>query len=147
MQLLVAAILIVVVAAAAFALQRRRRPDPPTQNQWQVPAQLDRRDFAAPNTPWLVVTFTSATCHTCADVKRKAEVLASREVCVVDAEYATHRQLHQRYRIEAVPTLVIADQAGVVRASFLGPVTATDLWAAYAELRDPGTSPEPQLGH
>ena len=30
----------------------------------------------------------------------------------------------------------IADAAGVVRHSFLGPVTATDLWAAVAAARE-----------
>jgi hypothetical protein len=49
--------------------------------------------------------------------------------------------LHERYHIEAVPTLVIADREGVVRASFMGPMTATDLWAACAEARQPGSSP------
>ena len=147
MQVLVAAVLIAVVAVAAIVLQRRRVVDPPTQQQWHVPAQLDRDDFAGAATDWLVVTFTSATCTTCADVKRKAAVLASRDVSVVDAEYGTNRALHQRYKIEAVPTLVIADRDGVVRASFLGPVSATDLWAAAAEARNPGASPEPHLGH
>jgi hypothetical protein len=33
-----------------------------------------------------------------------------------------------------------------VRAAFVGAVTATDLWAAVAECRRPGTSPEPELG-
>jgi hypothetical protein len=145
-QLLVAAILIGVVAAAALLLQHRRRVDPPTQTKYAAPAQLDRDDFEHPDAPWLVVTFTSATCESCTDVKRKAAVLASRNVCVVDAEYGNDRRLHERYRIEAVPTLVIADSEGVVRASFLGPVSATDLWAAYAEARDPGASPEPDLG-
>ena len=146
MQLLVAAILIVAVAGVALILQRRRRSDPPTQTKYAAPAQLDRSDFAGRETDWLIVTFTSATCETCADVKRKAAVLASREVSVLEAEYTTDRRLHERYRIEAVPTLVIADRDGVVRASFLGPVSATDLWAAYAEARDPGASPEPDLG-
>jgi len=144
-QVLVAAILVAVVGVAAFVLQRKRAVDPPTQQRWQVPAQLDRADFDAPG-EWLVVTFTSATCVTCADVKRKAAVLASREVSVVDAEFNTHRQLHRRYNIDAVPTLVIADRDGVVKASFLGPVSATDLWAACAEARAPGASPEPNLG-
>ena len=66
---------------------------------------------------------------------------------VVDVEYTAQRALHERYNIDAVPTLVIADREGVVRASFLGPVSATDLWAACAEARNPGTSPEPNLGH
>ncbi len=150
MQFLIAAALVAVVGCVALLLQRRRTIDPPTQNNWQVPAQLDRADFAelgATPADWLVVTFTSATCHTCADVKRKAAVLACRDVTVIDVDYTTHGPLHERYNIDAVPTLVIADPDGVVRVSFLGPVTATDLWAACAEARHPGTSPEPGLGH
>jgi hypothetical protein len=34
----------------------------------------------------------------------------------------------------------------VVRRGFVGAFTATDLWAAVAELRDPGSTPEPSLG-
>ena len=33
-----------------------------------------------------------------------------------------------------------------MRRAFVGAFTATDLWAAVAELRDPGSSPEPGLG-
>ena len=32
------------------------------------------------------------------------------------------------------------------RAGFIGPMSATDLWAAVAEARQPGSSPEPNLG-
>ena len=32
--------------------------------------------------------------------------------------------------------VVVADAAGVVGASFIGPTSAGDLWAAVAELRD-----------
>jgi hypothetical protein len=35
----------------------------------------------------------------------------------------------------------VADQDGSVRASFLGPVSSTHLWAAVAELREPGSVP------
>ena len=45
---------------------------------------------------------------------------------------------------DAVPTIVVADEQGVVRASFVGPPSATDLWAAVAKARDPdedGTTP------
>jgi thioredoxin-related protein len=145
MQLLIAAVLVIVVAAVAFVLQRSRHVDPPTQQRWEVPAQLDRADFEGLS-EWLVVTFTSASCTTCADVKRKAAVLASSQVSVVDVEFTAQRNLHERYKIDAVPTLVIADRDGVVKASFLGPVSATDLWAACAEARNPGASPEPDLG-
>lgn len=145
MQFLVAAALIAVTAVAAAVIGHRRRTDPPTQTRWNVPAQLDPSDFV-PGAPWLVVVFTSASCHTCADVNRKAAVLACRDVAVFEADYDTHRVLHERYGIDAVPTVVIADDEGVVRKSFLGPVTATDLWAACAEVRSPGSSPEPDLG-
>jgi hypothetical protein len=36
---------------------------------------------------------------------------------------------------------------GAVRAGFLGPVTATDLWATVAELRAPGTLPAASCDH
>ncbi|MCU1390034.1 MAG: hypothetical protein JWL72_3372, partial [Ilumatobacteraceae bacterium] len=104
MQLLLAAVLVAVVGVVAAVLQRMRRVDPPTQQRWQVPAQLDRADFASATAEWLVVTFTSATCTTCADVRRKAAVLASREVSVFDAEFTADRDLHTRYNIDAVPT-------------------------------------------
>ena len=72
-------------------------------------------------------------------------MLASGDVSVVDAEYGTHRELHRRYNIDAVPTLLIADALGVVKASFLGPVTATDLWAACARVRQPDSG-QPDSG-
>lgn len=83
--------------------------------------------------------FTSETSATCADVVRKAEVLRSTDVAVATVPFQTGRQLHERYAIDAVPCLVIADAEGVVHAGFLGPVTATDLWAAVANARQPGS--------
>jgi hypothetical protein len=146
-QLLIAAAIIVVVVAAARLLRRRLTAAAPTQaGGWAAPAQLDRADFDGPNSPWLVVVFSSATCDSCADMVRKAKVMACPQVAVHEAEAAKDKALHRRYRIEAVPITVVADAAGVVRASFVGPASATDLWAAVAEVRSPGTTPEPGLG-
>ncbi len=139
-RVLIAGALIAIAVAVAIVLQRRR-PDAPTQSSWTVPAQLDRRDFHDPDHPWLVVTFTSQTCSTCAGVKEKVAILESDAVAVHDVEAVEHKALHDRYRIDAVPTLVIADHEGVVRASFIGPMTATDLWATMADLREPGSVP------
>ena len=63
------------------------------------------------------------------------------DVAVMDVEYSTTRALHEKYSIDAVPTVVIADSHGVAVATFLGPMTATDLWAAVAEAREPGSTP------
>jgi hypothetical protein len=146
MQFVIAAVLVTVVSVVALVLRRRQAIDPPTQQRWQVPAQLDRADFPTATADWIVVAFTSSSCSTCADITRKAAVLASQQVCVVNVDFTVAGDLHRRYKIDAVPTVVIADKAGVVKASFLGPVSATDLWAAVAEARAPGTSPEPGLG-
>lgn len=137
---------IAVVAIVVAIVVRRRRPDAPTQPARHVPGQLDRRDFfrdGVVETPWLVVVFSSATCAICAQVHAKAKVLASRDVTVLDVDYAHQRDVHQRYQIDSVPLTVIADPDGVVQAHFLGPVSATDLWAAVARVRDPGLDPGP----
>lgn len=148
MQRLVLAVALAALAAAVAALIRRKMAsDAPTQVAYLAPTQLDRADFARPDAPWLVALFTSADCSSCALVRAKAAVLASQDVVVDDAEVGARPALHRRYRVEAVPITVIADADGVVRASFVGPVSATDLWAAVAEVREPGSSPEPHLGH
>ena len=125
----------IVAAVAVIALVMRRRDDAPTQVQHSAPQQLDRADFAA-DTDWVLVAFTSATCHTCADMVSKAMVMASPSLSVQEIEFGAARDLHRRYAIDAVPTLVLADNRGVVHRSFIGRVTATDLWAAVAEARD-----------
>jgi hypothetical protein len=145
-RLLIAAVIVAVVAVVALVVRRRAEVDSPTQPRHLVPTQLDRADFPGAEREWLLAVFTSATCSTCADVMRKAGVSASAAVAVAEIEWGANRVLHDRYGIDAVPTTVLADRTGVVRASFLGPVTATDLWAAVAEAREPGSSPEPELG-
>ncbi len=141
-QLVVAAVLVLVAGAVAWAIQRRR-PDPPTQPRtYTVPSQLDRSDFTVPDAPWLVVAFTAASCSTCQGMWQKVQVLESDDVAVQEAELAADSELHERYQIDGVPLIVIVDADGVVRASFVGPATATDLWATVAELREPGSTPE-----
>jgi hypothetical protein len=137
--------LTVVLAALALAVaavvQRRQRPDAPVRTGYTVPAQVDRQDFTHPEAPWLVAVFTSATCTTCQGVWERAQPLESPLVAVQEIEYRADRALHDRYAIDAVPTTLVLDTEGVVTASFVGPVTATDLWAAVAEAREPGSTP------
>ena len=147
MERLTVAVALIALAAAVAFLLRRRRSSPPTQAHWPVPAQLDRRDFHGEQSPWLVAVFTSAACDSCQRATAKAAVLDSAQVAYQEVSYQERRDLHERYRVEAVPTTVMADPEGVVKASFVGVPSATDLWAAMAEARQPGTSPEPDLGH
>lgn len=147
MERVVVALVLIAVAVVVAIVLERRKPAPPTQpKQWDAPVQLDRDDFEGRDRPWLVAVFTSETCDSCAKVLPKAAVLASDDVAVTEVPYQSRKDLHQRYGVEAVPTLVVADPDGVVRKSFIGVPTATDLWAAVAEARDPGSSPEPDLG-
>ncbi len=142
MDRVIIAVVLVAVAVGVAAWLQRKRPDAPTQpTSWTVPSQLDRDDFVRPDAPWLVVVFTSATCASCGGVHQKVALLESDTVATQDAEAVADRALHDRYGIDAVPTLVIADAEGIVRASFVGTVTAADLWATMADLREPGSVP------
>ena len=136
-RLVVAAVLVAVVAGVALLVGRRQRSDAPSQpRRWPMPAQLDRADFDAAATPWLAVLFTSATCDSCARIEQMVRPLASPSVAVTVLAWQDHKDLHERYGIEAVPCFVLADQEGVVRWGSVGrDVTATDLWAAVAEAR------------
>ena len=127
--------------AGAFATVLGRRTAAPSSNTHHVPSVLDRRDFIQPDAPWLVAVFTSSTCDTCAGVWERAELLASDVVACQRIDFQDDTSLHERYRIDGVPTLVVADADGAVRRAFLGPVTATDLWAAVADEREPGSAP------
>ena len=127
---------VVVVALLANLWQRRRRVDAPTQGASEIPSQIDRSDFVRPDAPWIVLAFTSATCQTCSDIERKVRVLETNSVAIQILEYTAERELHERYKIDAVPAVLMADASGVVQANFLGPVSATDLWAALARARD-----------
>jgi Thioredoxin len=127
-------------------LERRRRAEPPPRDVYPVPRQLDRSDFPRGDTPWLVALFSSTTCDSCETLPSKLAVLESVDVATCEIEYHAQPDLHRRYEISGIPTTVVVDAAGVVRAAFVGAFTATDLWAAVAEARAPGSTPEPELG-
>jgi len=143
---IVIALLILVSVGAVALVMRRRPPQPPPRDVYPVPKQLDRADFPRRDAAWLVALFSSAACDSCDGLGAKLTPLESGDVavCEIDAEH--QGALHRRYELAAIPTTVVADHDGVVRRAFVGAFTATDLWAAVAELRDPGTSPEPDLG-
>jgi hypothetical protein len=146
LRLAIAAALVVVVLAIALVAQRRRRPAPPPRAAYPVPRQLQRADFTRPDAPWLVAYFWSRTCDSCGGLMPKVAVLESADVATCTMEATDDRALHERYEIAAIPMILLADGEGVVRRAFVGAVSATDLWAAMADLRSPGSAPEAGLG-
>lgn len=138
---LVITVVLVALAVVIALVVQRRRPAPPTQPTWAVPSQLDRADFARPDAPWLLVVFSSATCTTCAGVVARARPLESSEVAFEEVEAIERKDLHQRYAIDAVPMLLLADREGVVRASLVGPSSAEEIWSAVNDVRDNAPGP------
>ena len=136
-RLLLAAVVIVVTVLVARRLERRRS-DPPARDLYPIPAQLDRGDFPRPDAPWIVVLFSSRACESCAPMAEKVAALESDTVATCEIEAAEARQLHRRYRIEGVPMVVVADAEGVVRAGFVGTVSASELAGALADARQGG---------
>ncbi len=143
----IAATLLLVAVVIAAVLERRRRATVgPVRDPHPVPRQLHRADFPRADAPWLVALFSSSTCDSCSTMREKIAVLESREVAVCDVEFGAQRALHERYEISGVPMVVVADAEGVVLRAFVGPVSATDLWAAVAGVRNPAEDLEPGLG-
>ena len=147
-RLILALALAAVAVVVVLVLQRRGRVAPTEAiTEFRAPTRLDRADFDRPDAPWLVAVFTSATCSTCADVWAKAQVLGSDQVVVQQIEGVERPELHRRYDVQAVPIVAIADAEGTVGSSFMGPVSSTHLWAALADLREPGSVPPGCGGH
>jgi hypothetical protein len=139
-------VLVVLVGAVAVAiawyLQRRTTPDPQRGSSWTIPELVNRSDFTRPDAPWLVLLFSSETCLACRGTAAKAALLESDAVAFEELDHVERKDLHERYGIDAVPLLLLVDAIGSVRRSFVGEPTATDLWSALAELREPGSVPE-----
>lgn len=144
-RLAIGAAILVVVLVVAWLMQRRK-PDAPPRDVYPVPRQLDRADFPRPDAPWLVALFSSTACDSCHGLPPKLAALDSSEVATCEVEAAVRGDLHRRYDISAIPMTLVADADGVVQRAFVGAFTATDLWAAVAEARIPGISPEPTIG-
>lgn len=131
---LIALVVLTALAVGVALLLQRRRPDPPSAPSYRAPAQLDRDDFASPSAATLVALFASTTCNTCptaweavlgAAAERDDDGLAVQRIDVQDDP-----TLHERYRIDGVPTTLIVDAEGVVVQAFFGPVTTADVTAA-----------------
>lgn len=130
-------IAIVLLVGIIFLITSRRKSSQTFETTYEAPTKIDRTDFPENQADTLVALFTSKTCGSCADVISKAKILESEYVSIalIDFEDAKSKKLHEKYQIEAVPTIAVCDINGVVSYSNVGPVTATDLWAGVARVR------------
>lgn len=122
-------LLVLIIAAGAGLLawgaSRFRNPAGP-MIAGETPDHVNRADFVAPDSPWLLVLFSSASCLACRDVRKRLSGFESAAVAVQDVEVAAEPALHKRYGIESVPTTVLADVDGVVRDAWVGPLSVSD---------------------
>lgn len=121
-------VLTVVAVVVALVLQRRR-PDPPSSPSYRAIAEIDRSDFAHRDVPLLIVMFGSATCHTCPQVWAMIETIDHPGVASERVDVQTDPGRHRRYRVDGVPTTIVANADGTVRETFFGPLDRTTLLA------------------
>lgn len=128
---IVACVVIALVAAS------KRNKDEIQETRYDPPTKIERNDFPENNADILGVVFTSKTCGSCEGVLAKARAAQSGKVDIINVDYEDEKgkKLHKKYQIEAVPTLVICDENGVVSHTYIGSMTATDLWASFAQAR------------
>lgn len=130
------ALVVLVVIGLLLGVARKNKAQ--TQvTSFDLPTQIDIEDFTNSNALVHVCMFSSEHCDGCETVWAKAEVLKSDKVEVVKISYQDEhgRKLHDKYQIEAVPSVLVCDENGKTLKAFLGNVTATDLWAAVAQAR------------
>lgn len=113
-------VIVALVAGAVAYLVNGRAPDAPSTPQFAAPQQLDRADFDRPDTPWLLALFSSETCLSCHDARAVLADVTFSSVVVQDLPVETDKATHDRYGVDAVPIVALADADGVVRWSWLG---------------------------
>ena len=110
------------VAGMVAWWQKQQHRPAPTATPGAPPGSLDRTDFRAPEAPLLIAVFTSATCSSCEAVWAELAGYESTSVATQNVEVGESPDLHDRYRIESVPTAVIVDRSGETQAAFVGPL-------------------------
>lgn len=134
MSRLVILVVLAFVAVIIAAWLQRRRPEPPSAPSYRAPSQLDREEFAGPTGSSLVVVFASATCNSCPIVWGEVISVEREGLAVERIDVQDDPRRHERYRIDGVPTTLVTDGEGVVRASFFGPLPAGALAEAIDSL-------------
>lgn len=140
LRVVVAAVVVTVAVMAAIMIERRRAR-PVTVGGIDVPTVVNRSDFQADAVPWIVVIFTNTDCDSCVVMRERVTALGRDAVAVYEVDYAKARPVHERYGITAVPTTVVVDEHGDVRASWVGKVSTEELERELTQLGVPPLNP------
>lgn len=111
---------------AAYLLQRRRS-DPPSSPSYRAIAEVDRSEFVQPEARLLVAMFGSTTCNTCPQVWETISKIDQSDIARERIDVQTDAERHKRYRIDGVPTTIVANHDGTVRKTMFGPITFAEL--------------------
>jgi len=124
--LLVAGAVIMALAVSALtrrtATSGRRARGHDTEPEHHIPDVVSASDFGIPEGQWMLLVFSSEKCATCAVVVEAVSRIDMPGLAVEVIEIERMPELHAEYRIDAVPTTIVADPTGSVCKSFLGPV-------------------------
>ncbi|NNF53309.1 MAG: thioredoxin family protein [Acidimicrobiales bacterium] len=116
------------IAAVGIAyLLQRRRSEPPSSPSYRTIAEVDRSEFVQPDARLLVAMFGSTTCNTCPQVWETISKIDKTDVARERIDVQTDPERHKRYRIDGVPTTIVANRDGTVRKTMFGPITRADL--------------------
>ncbi len=118
-----------VLAAGVALLLQRRRSEPPSSPSYRAIAEVDRNEFAGPGSPLLVAMFGSTSCNTCPQVWEVIAKVRRPDVVTERIDVQTDPGRHKRYRIDGVPTTIVANADGTVRRTMFGPITLAELEA------------------
>jgi len=131
---LVVLIVLTAIGIGVAALLQRRRPDPPSAPGYRAPAQLNRAEFDHQDKPTLLAVFASVKCDSCPVVWDRAQTVHAAmapdqagRVGLQRIDVESNPDLHKRYKIDGVPTVVIVDADGVVDRAFFGPITENEI--------------------
>lgn len=100
--------------------------------RWATPTLLSRSDFPQPETPWLLAVFVADNCRSCDKVRSQLLRFQNADTAGTTANNIAVVEISQpelldRYGIDAVPTVVLADAVGKVSFSHTGPLNRAAL--------------------
>lgn len=132
---LLVAVISVAATAVAVLVGRVRTGHAPDAvlRPGEPPDRVDRGDFVS-GPGWVLVVFTAVGCASCSRTMAAAGNLAADHLTVLEVTRDDQADLHAKYGVEALPTLLFVDSGGWVRGSYLGSPSVQQLEATLAEL-------------